>query len=249
MSAIDLTPFWCLMTYDQHGARMYAYGSVDRTDPFPSPGGLSHRPGDARRFASEEEALAALPDLAPRVEAYVADRERREREDRSRKKSKPFALTHPLRPFFERDLVFIHPDGSALARDEMRRNMTWIAEEEEGFRTLRAFIQKHGARLEGIAWSVSNWLSEGGPAITFSGPGFCALRGQSAKPADIAALWPVEWRRKTPRFKDDGYEQYDWIASLDGVTLRLPVAENTRIVPQIAGLDGTRVKIGKAVAA
>src|SRR4051812_21479935 len=89
-----LEPFWCLMAYDQLGRRMYAYGPGGVYEPgnhYPSTiGALTHRPREARRFASAAEAEAALPDLAPWVERYVADRvredERDEREARRRKK-------------------------------------------------------------------------------------------------------------------------------------------------------------------
>lgn len=247
MNKPDFTPFWCLMGYDQHGSRMYACGPGGPFDPahrFPSTiGALSHRPHEARKFASEAEALAALPDLAPWIEAYVRDWLRRDSKS-------GFTVTLPLRAYFENDLVCIHADGSGLAREEMRRNMAWIHEEEEALRTLRAFVQKHQGRLEGLSWTVSKWSSQGGPAVTFSGPPYCAYRGANATCAEIAALWPVEWRRKTPTYPDRDYLQYDWVASLDGVTLRIPIAESTRIVPQKLGdMDGTKVKLGKAVAA
>lgn len=247
MSAIDLTPFWCLMGYDQHGARMYAYGPggpFEAAHRYPSIfGALTHRPHEARKFVSQEEAEAALPALAPWIEAYVRDWQQRDR------KSK-FSVTLPLRPYFERDLMCIYPDGRGLASEQVRQNMAWIADEEEMLRTLRVFVQKHLARLEGISWRVSHWKCEDGPAVTFSGNGFCACRGQNVTCADIAALWPVEWRRKTPRYPESGYLEYDWVATLDGVTLRIPIAERTRIAPAPpSGLDGTKVKLGKAVAA
>lgn len=249
---IDLTPFWCLMGYDQRGARIYAYGAGGAFDPqcqYPSTiGALTHRPFEARKFASKVEAEAAIPNLAPWVEAYVRDWQRRERD--SKEKGPKFTVTLPLRPHFENDLVHVFPDGSGLARDYRGTNMAWIAQEEEAMSTLRAFIQKHLARLEGVSWSCSNWKSKGGPLIELGSKSYAAIRGRYVEVAEIAALWPVEWRRRKPDYPDDKFIQYDWVAQLDGVTLVIDKAENERIAPRdFSPLDGTKVKLGKAVAA
>lgn len=241
MKASELKPFWCLMTYDQNGARMYACGPGGEYDPehrYPSTiGSLTHRPHEARQFASRAEAEEARPLLAPWIARYVADWRQREKESK-------FAMMHPLTAHFEADLTHVYPDGSGLAREILQGNMRNLREEEEHIRTLRRFIQKHRDTLEGISWRCSHWIKDG-PEITLAGPGFMAIRGVYVQPEELAALWPVEWRRKKPNYPDRDYLEYDWVAHLDDVQLRIPQAERTRIVPSGDEGAGTRVTISR----
>ncbi len=199
-------------------------------------GALTHRPREARKFASREEAEAAIPDLQPWIDRYVADWQARGKEEKS------FTAT-PLRPFFERELLAIYPDGSGLAREEMRRGMERIAEFEEKARTLRRFIQKHEETLAGMAWSVSFW---GDSEIQL---GARAYRRVYCQPEDIAALWPVTWKRRREKYPDAERIVYDWVSKLDDVVLVLERAEVIKLAPVDRGEDGTVVKLRKAVAA
>lgn len=252
MSAIDLTPFWCLVTEDEDGGRMYAYGKADSCAqveakdvniyrPYDEMGALSHRPREARKFASEAEALAALPALTPWIEQYVQKR----KEDRRRySKDQPeFQVTLPLRAFFEDDLIAIYGDGSGLARDEWRTAMKWLERRTETMRVLRAFATKYRETLAGMSWRLDDWSTETkGATVILSGRNY---RGERVKAEEIAGLFPAEWTRQKELYPRDGYVDYHWLAKLDDVTLLIEKAESYALRPVDAGRSGTKVKIAR----
>lgn len=251
MSKPDLTPFWCLAAYDTQNRLTYATGDGAPFDPhcyYPSVhGGLSHRPRDARKFASAEEAAAALPALLPWIEKYLEDDAKRARESRGRDKYEPLKLAAPLAPYFEDQLLCVYPDGSGLARDYVRDQMGYLQRNEEHCRVARAFVQKHLDRLAGMCWRI--WLAHEFPEFQVGGNRMNAYRGEYCDAKTIAALWPVKWRRRKEEHPPTGYLVYDWIADLDGVRLIIEQAESHRLSPPDDGLDGTTVRIESEVSA
>jgi hypothetical protein len=242
----DLTPFWCLMAYDTKGRRTYAYGDgapFDASAHYTSPhGALSHRPQIARKFATAEEAAAALPGLLPWIQRYLAEDRRLITKDRT-----PLELAAPLAPYFERDLLCVYPDGSGLARQFVAEGMAYLQRQEEACRVARAFVQKHLATLAGMSWRIS--IRYEGPECQVGGAHRNAYRGEYCDAARIAKLWPVKWTRRKPDYQDRGWLTYDWVSELDGVRLIIDTAERHRTQPPDDGLDGTRVRLESEVAA
>jgi hypothetical protein len=241
----DFTSFWCLMAYDTNGRQTYAYG--DGAEPFKpdfncysAHGGLSHRPREARKFASREEAEAALPGLLPWIEKYLSD-------DRRRSSKDALILAAPLRPYFEQEMLCVYPDGSGLAREFVRDGMDYLAQQEAHCATARAFVQKHLEKLAGMSWRI--WLAHEMPEFQIGGHGMNAYRGKYCPAARIAALWPVQWRRKKEEHPHPGCLVFHWTAQLDGCRLTIASAESHRIAPPDDGLDGTLVKAESEVAA
>lgn len=237
-SPFDLTPFWCLVSHDQLGRRMYA-----------SQYGLSHRPKDAHRFATQVEAEGALAEANALAEKYVTDRMRRDAEERRRKRDKdedlPFSATLPLVVFWEDDLMAIYHDGSGLAREEWARGMRWLEKQTEALRLLRAFAEKWKETLAGASWSLDEWTcATKGPTVRL---GACSYRGRHVAAEEIAGLFPGDWRRRKVEYPETGWLDYDWLAPLDGVTLLIERAERVRLVPVDPGASGTRVRIRRAV--
>lgn len=117
--------------------------------------------------------------------------------------------------------ITIYHDGSGKATDELERNLRMIQEREDVLKLLKLFIAKHRCTLAGLHWSVE-YLD---PEITLAWRWY---RREKATPAQIANLWPgAEWKRVKPRYdyEDNPKPQRDWMATVDGVRLRIERAE------------------------
>lgn len=95
----------------------------------------------------------------------------------------------------------------------LKKNLESIAEQEDIAKKQRAFIAKHSAVLAGLEWSVTCvW-----PEIDIDPTHY---RGKETTAQEIAAIWPgLAWAWAENRY--DSSEICDWIATIDGITLRL----------------------------
>lgn len=118
----------------------------------------------------------------------------------------------------------IYPDGSGLSCDELQRNLDTIAEREAVLRRLRVFIANHQETLAGMSWRVA-YLD---PEIELWPT---AYRGKYTTARQFAQLcWPgVTWHRHVDKYDK---ERRDWLATVDGVTLRIKSAERIKPLPQ-----------------
>jgi hypothetical protein len=218
-------PFWTLACYDEHGGLLYAYGEGNTEyDPgcrWPTQfGWLTSRPAKARPFASQEDALAARPLFAGWIKEELS--------------------AHIVR---EQDMLAVYPDGSGLASAYLREGMSVLTNIERNVSTVRAFVQKHLELLAGLAWEPSIFCSGADIKIRKS-----AYRGQPTTASQVAALFPVKWKRKKSNYRPDGKLVYDWVAQVDGVTLTIEKAEVIVLRPRDTGVrDGTIVDLGDAV--
>jgi len=115
--------------------------------------------------------------------------------------------------------ITIFADGSGKASKYLEDNLKTIREREEVLKLLKLFIMAHEDTLAGMYWRVE-YLD---PAINLSHSHY---RGQVAGPKVIAALWPeAKWSRVKPRFYTKDDTSRDWVATVNGVTLRIESAE------------------------
>jgi len=197
---------------------------------------LSHRPREAVPFASAHEAGAALGEAVASVN-WALLTESAEPRERTLFVCEVTAAT----------LHCAYPDGSGLATEYIRQTMEQLASYERRISTLRAFIQQHLGRLNGLAWDGGCYHD--GPRVKIGSAPF-GMNGAYVEPAAIARLWPdVKWKRKKTEYPPEDFIIYDWIAVLDGVELRINGAESIRIRPVDTGRDGTLVKLESGVAA
>lgn len=195
---------------------------------------LSHKPCEAVPFATSAEAETASAAFEPMVrwESYIES-------------STPAAHSLFVCEVTEATLQCAYPDGSGLATEYIRETMGILARYERHSSTLRAFIQQHLGRLNGLAWAGDCHYDR--PRVRLGSAPF-GMNGAYVEPAVIARLWPdVNWKRKKTAYPPEGFIIYDWIAVLEGVELRINGAESIRIRPVDTGRDGTLVKFESEV--
>lgn len=139
--------------------------------------------------------------------------------------------------------IAIYHDGSGKAAAELERNLRTIQEREDVLKLLKLFIARHRCTLAGLRWSVE-YLD---PEIMLDWRWY---RREKATPAQIANLWPgAEWKRVKPRYDYEGNPkpQRDWMATVDGVRLRIERAEVFDVpVPAkpVLPREGSRAPVG-----
>jgi hypothetical protein len=131
--------------------------------------------------------------------------------------------------------IAIYHDGSGKASEQLEENLKTIRERMEVLKLLSLFIAKHQDVLAGSYWRVE-YLD---PEIKIS-PWY--YRGKQASPATIAQLWPGSvWRRVKPRYSHLDNECRDWMATVDGVKLRIEGAEKVQVIRVKTPRDGVIV--------
>jgi hypothetical protein len=123
------------------------------------------------------------------------------------------------------DGISIYRDGSGSAADEYESNRKTIRERMDVLKLLTLFIEKHRGTLAGLYWRVA-YLD---PEIELH---WSYYRGQQVTPYDIKDLWPAAfWERVADRYNSESYKNTrDWLATVDGVRLRIIHAE--KIIPR-----------------
>jgi hypothetical protein len=125
------------------------------------------------------------------------------------------------------DGISIYRDGSGSALEELRSNLQTINERLEVLKLLKLFIEKHRPKLAGLYWRVA-YLD---PEIELHWSNY---RGKQTTPYDIKDLWPhAQWQRAKHRYDSDHYKHIrDWMATVDGVRLRICDAETLKPRPE-----------------
>jgi hypothetical protein len=126
-------------------------------------------------------------------------------------------------------------DGSGKGSEVLAFQLKQLADEESRINALRAFIEKHKDVLAGCSWSASTFGTE----IGLGTAAYKYYRGEHVGAEGLAAIFPqVSWRREKHKWAssgDSGDSRRDWVAELDGVTLRIECAEGGR-VERVRGL-------------
>jgi hypothetical protein len=197
---------------------------------------LTHKPSEARMFATAAEAEAARG----HAEAYV-------KWERYEKSSSPRACGLEVVEIHEATLLAAFPDGSGLASDYLREAMSHLRRYEDHCATLRAFIQRYQARLDGTSWSCDCYYDH--PLVRLGTSPF-AMKGEYVTAETMALLWPeAQWKRRKHDYAPPEFVVHDWRSHLDGVDLIIASAESVRIRPVDTGRDGELVKLRKEVSA
>lgn len=132
--------------------------------------------------------------------------------------------------------IKIYRDGSSstTAQTQLDDNLKTIREREEVLKLLRLFIQKYRETLAGLYWRVA-YLD---PEIELSKGWY---RGERIDAKGVARLWPhcVTWTRVKPQYSSR--PAFDWIGTLNGITLRICEAETWE--PVVPPTEGTMVEL------
>lgn len=130
--------------------------------------------------------------------------------------------------------IKVYPGESvATAQYELDKNLKIILEREETLKLKRLFIQKHNETLAGLDWQVGYLDTEIEICKRY-------YRGATVGPTGVAKLWPqAKWTRVKPKYSSQ--PAMDWIAVVDGVTLRIKDAETWEPLP--TPRDGTPVAL------
>jgi hypothetical protein len=133
----------------------------------------------------------------------------------------------------------VYPDGSGRMGQHLEWATKYMTELQEKIFRSRDFIRKHLATLAGLNWSFYQWNDA--DIEVRSGAAF----GVYVPAEAIARLWPGSaWKRKRDEHPYQGYEQFDWIATIDGCVVRIDCAEKIQLEPVRVPDDGAVLTFG-----
>lgn len=131
--------------------------------------------------------------------------------------------------------VSVYRDGSGLASAIRTDAVNTIKDTYDSLDRIKEFIDKHRLVLAGVKWYF--WAHRMDIEIHHA-----YYRREYAAPSDIARLFPLaNWTRKVDKI----CEKIDWIATVDGVDLRITCAEAWKKPKPSAPRDGSQAPIIK----
>lgn len=119
--------------------------------------------------------------------------------------------------------IAIYNGSSGTAGDEYDRAIAQLKEWEGVMKKVRGFMKKHAETLAGLRWAPA-YLE----AAVEIQPRY--YRCQRVTAEAVARLWPsAKWQRVKAKFYET---RINWVAEVDGITLRIEDAERIE-VPKI----------------